>query len=88
MGNPLKAEPLDGAVAELLNQALEESAFSLRGLSVKSGVKLTRLGDVLRRGSPITIGEIEKIALALGLVPWQVVREAEISLETNLETNL
>lgn len=50
--------------------------MSLRKLSRLSGVKLTRLGDILRRGRPMSVGELEGIAQALGLVGWKVLREA------------
>ena len=46
-------------------------------LSEISGVKITRLGDVLRRGRVITVTEVNSIAKALGLVGWQVMRTAE-----------
>ena len=42
-----------------------------------SGVKLTRLGDVLKRGRAATAGEIERIAEALGLEGWKVLFAAQ-----------
>ena len=77
MGNPLLPEAIDAHVAATLNSALEKSGKSLRWLSRESGVKLTRLGDVLRRGRAITVGELDSLASALGLVGWKVMKEAE-----------
>jgi len=77
MGNPLVATEIDACLSTLLLQRLEASDMSQRELSRQSGVKLTRLGDVLRRGRGMTTGELEQIASALGLVPWQVLKEAE-----------
>ena len=42
-----------------------------------SGVKLTRLSDVLKRGRAATAGEIERIADALGLDGWKVLFAAQ-----------
>lgn len=80
----LQQNYVDEAVSAILSSSMEDRTFSLRELSRKSGVKLTRLGDVLRRGKPMTIGELEDIAAALGLVPWKVLRQAETREEQNL----
>lgn len=77
MGNSLNTAELDAIVAQILDTELKESDLSLRRLAEVSGVKLTRLGDVLRRGRAITTGELEAIARALGLTPWKVLKEAE-----------
>ena len=77
MGNPLVATEIDACLSSLLLWRLEASDMSQRELSRQSGVKLTRLGDVLRRGRGLTTGELEQIASELGLVPWQVLKEAE-----------
>ena len=77
MGNPLVVTEIDVCLSTLLLRRLEASDMSQRELSRQSGVKLTRLGDVLRRGRGMTTGELERIAGALGCVPWQVLKEAE-----------
>lgn len=64
-------------VAAILLAALEKSDITQNRLSEISGVKITRLGDVLRRGRVITVTEVNSIAKALGLVGWQVMRTAE-----------
>lgn len=72
MGNALIAARLDTDIARLLSEQQTFSGVSLRELSRLSGVKLTRLGDVLKRGRAATAGEIERIAEALGLEGWKV----------------
>lgn len=81
MGNPLNLAKIDAKIAAQLDSKLGESSMSLRQLSEKSGVKLTRLGDVLRRGRPMTVGELEAISRTLGLIGWRVMRQAEDALE-------
>ena len=81
MGNPLNLAKIDAEIAAQLDSKLGESSMSLRQLSEKSGVKLTRLGDVLRRGRPMTVGELEAISRTLGLIGWRVMRQAEDALE-------
>lgn len=80
MGNSLNSAELDAEIAKILDHELGVSSLSLRGLSDASGVKLTRLGDILRRGRAITAGELESIARALGLSAWRVVKMAEEAL--------
>ena len=72
MGNARIAARLDTDIARLLSEQQKLSGVSLRELSRLSGVKLTRLGDVLKRGRAATAGEIERIAEALGLEGWKV----------------
>ena len=77
MGNPLVPSDFDSLIASRLDVELRESPLSLRELSRESEVKLTRLGDVLRRGKAMTVGELRAICESLGLVASEVVREAE-----------
>lgn len=77
MGNALSSGKLDAEVADILASKMEELTISLRELSRRSGVKLTRLGDILRRGRPATVSEVNAIAAELGLVGWRVVQDAE-----------
>ena len=72
MGNALIAAQLDAEIARLLSGQQNLSDVSLRERSRLSGVKLTRLGDVLKRGRAATAGEIERISEALGLEGWKV----------------
>lgn len=87
MGNPLNLAKIDAEIAAQLDSKLGESSMSLRQLSEKSGVKLTRLGDVLRRGRPMTVGELEAISRTLGLIGWRVMRQAEDALEEKESTS-
>ncbi|WP_314975872.1 helix-turn-helix transcriptional regulator [Actinomyces bouchesdurhonensis] len=77
MGNALIAAPLDAEIARLLSEQQKLSGVSLRELSRLSGVKLTRLGDILKRGRAATAGELERIADALGLEGWKVLFVAQ-----------
>ncbi len=77
MGNALSSGKLDAEVADILAAKMEELTISLRELSRRSGVKLTRLGDILRRGRPATVSEVNAIAAELGLIGWRVMQEAE-----------
>ena len=61
----------------MLSEQQKLSGVSLRELSRLSGVKLTRLGDVLKRGRAATAGEIERISEALGLEGWKVLFAAQ-----------
>ncbi|MCD4557200.1 hypothetical protein [Schaalia sp. lx-100] len=77
MGNPLHTGEIDRILSEIFENYLGESGLSLRRLSEISGVKLTRLGDVLRRGKAMTGNEIHAIAAAFHRSGWRVFREAE-----------
>ena len=77
MGNALIAAQLDVEIARLLSDQQMLSGVSLRELSRLSGVKLTRLGDVLKRGRSATAGEIARISEALGLEGWKVLFAAQ-----------
>ena len=77
MGNALSSGKLDAEVADILASKMEELTISLRELSRRSGVKLTRLGDILRRGRPATVSEVNAIAAELGLIGWRVMQDAE-----------
>lgn len=77
MGNALSSGKLDAEVADILASKMEELTISLRELSRRSGVKLTRLGDILRRGRPATVSEVNAVAAELGLVGWRVMQDAE-----------
>lgn len=79
---------VDEAIAEMLDREASRCDVSLRELSRRSDVKLTRLGDVLRRGKAMTVGEFSSIARALGLVPWQVVKQADDSAEDLIVSGL
>ena len=81
MRQPLIVTPLDFTVADLLNKKRREQGISLRTLSSASGIKLTRLGDILRMTKPGTTGEISAIATALNTEGWKVTQEASALLE-------
>lgn len=85
MGNSLNTAKIDEKIAYILDSYLNESPYSLRKLSDASGIKLTRLGDVLRRGRAITTGELQAICEVLDLSPWRVLKQAEESLASEMQ---
>lgn len=85
MGTALDRGTIGDRVVEILTEALEDSSMSQRALVRASGVKLTRLGDILRRGKAVTVRELDDIAAALGLEGWQVMRDAEESAACHLQ---
>lgn len=68
---------IDAAVARLLDKIRASQHIALRELSRESGVKLTRLGDILRRGRAITVGELKQICTVLDERPSDVIEQAE-----------
>ncbi|MCD4549700.1 helix-turn-helix domain-containing protein [Schaalia sp. lx-260] len=88
MGNPLITGEIDQILSEILDEIRGDSGLSLRGLSEASGIKLTRLGDILRRGRAMTGNEIHAIAAALDRSGWRVFREAEERLEAEQSVSM
>lgn len=71
-------EPLDFAVIEILGRNAQSVGMSQRGLASAADMTLNRVGILLRAAGPgPTIGEIGRLAAALGLTASAVVREAE-----------
>ena len=88
MGSP----PLDGALGEsvvvVVNDLRDAQGVGLRRLSVASGVKLTRLGDVLSRGRALTVHELDLLAQALHVSVTGVLAEAEVRLGRAIDPSL
>lgn len=72
--------PVGAAVVADLNVALGGSGMSRRALARAAGLKETRLRDVLANGRPMLIDELNVVAEALGLVGWEVMRDAEAAV--------
>lgn len=83
MGNPLNSAEIDKEIARILDEALGSSGGSLRQLARESGVKLTRLGDVLRRNKAMTTGELDAIARSLGMRGSAIFQQAENLLDSD-----
>lgn len=64
-------------VVDILSAALAESDMSQRGLAEKANINRGRVQRTLNGERPITVDELEKLAEALGLVGWVVLRHAE-----------
>lgn len=75
---PKHLEPFDRLIAEALQALVEKKGATYRPLAEKSGVGLNRLGIILRgEEPPATIGEIDRIARALGSSASAILAEAE-----------
>lgn len=69
-------------VSVVLDERMTQQGVALREMSRATGIKLTRLGDVLRRGRAITPDEIDLVASQLGMRASEVVVEAEKRLDS------
>lgn len=72
-------------VSVVLDERMTQQGVALREMSRATGIKLTRLGDVLRRGRAITPDEIDLVASQLGMRASEVVVEAEKRLDSGRE---
>lgn len=68
---------VDSTAAVLLEEARQERGVPKDVLAERCGVRPTRLRTILSRSRPMTLGELDAIASALGLVGWKVLRQAE-----------
>lgn len=68
-------------VARILAARQAELGVSLRQIEEMSGVTRMSACRILAGESAIPLSKFEDMARALGLIPWQVMREAERSLE-------
>ena len=82
---------MDGAlgesVVEVVNDLRDAQGVGLRRLSVASGVKLTRLGDVLSSRA-LTVHELDLLAQALHVSVTGVLAEAEARLGRAIDPSL
>lgn len=76
----LTVADIDRDVARRLESQRVKLGLSYRQLARKSEVSSSRLHMILTAERPMTVGDLEDIATALGLVGWMVMREAEESL--------
>lgn len=78
---PKPLEPFDYAIARVLSDLVAEAKATYRPLSAKSGIGLNRLGIILRgQEPPATIGELDRLARALGTTASKVIQAAEASI--------
>lgn len=75
---PKRLDPYDVAVVDVLRRAADAQGVSGRKLAERSGMGLNRVAIILRGDEPpATVGEVARLALALGLAPSAVFAEAE-----------
>ena len=69
------------AVVDLYIKAKEAQGISFRALSERSGVNRIRLQRCFNLEQPFYVDELVAVARALNLVPWKVLRDAEVRVE-------
>lgn len=69
--------PISKYVAKTLSDRREEVDISLRALASKVDVSHARIRRILAAETVMTVDELEALAVALGLIGWMVMREAE-----------
>ena len=77
----IEAGPLSLRIAQIIRERKEEVAISDYVLADMSGIPRQRLRRAMVGDRPFLVDDLEAVATALGLIPWQVMREAERSLE-------
>jgi len=69
---------LDTAVSEIVGEILAASGRGLRDVAAEAGMSHNRLGKIKRLETPPpTIGELDRIANALGVTASELFRQAE-----------
>ena len=76
----IEAGPLSLRIAQIIRERKEEVAISDYVLADMSGIPRQRLRRAMVGDRPFLVDDLEAVATALGLIPWQVMREAEDSL--------
>ena len=79
----LDVGPLSLAVATIMREHQDAAGVSDYTLADLSGIPRERLRRSLNGDRPFLIDDFEAAASALGLVAWQVMREAEQSLQSS-----
>ena len=78
---PLEPGITSMAVVDLYIEAKEAQGISFRALSERSGVNRIRLQRCFNLEQPFYVDELVAVARALNLVPWKVLRDAEVRVE-------
>lgn len=72
---------MDQLIAEYLREAIEAGSITYRELAAQTGMSLNRIGIILRQEPPpATIGELSKLAHAVGLSAAELLARAELAL--------
>nr|DAR58621.1 MAG TPA: Regulatory protein-modification, helix-turn-helix, transcriptional regulato, DNA [Caudoviricetes sp.] len=74
-------KPLDGVdlmIAEVLQEHLDRSGMSRNQVAIRAGIGNNRAGRIFRKEGPgTTVGEVQRLASALGLRGSDVLAEVE-----------
>lgn len=76
----LDVEEVDRRLVAILQARMDALGISRRQLASLSAVTRGRLDYVMTMQRPLLVNELDDVCNALGLVPWQVMREAECSV--------
>lgn len=72
---------MDAAIAGYLREGVEMANLTYREVAEKTGISLNRIGIILRQvPPPATIGEMGKIAAAIGMSASELLLRAESEL--------
>lgn len=77
---PMGEDRLTRQIAKILADRQAELGLSLRQIEEKSGVTRMSVSRILSGSSAMPLDKMEAVSIALGLVPWQVMRAAEESV--------
>lgn len=77
----IDADEFDRAIARLLDRERDKQGLSLRDLDQTTGIHFVRVGRLMRGDRGMTLGEFESLCGALGLSPWEVMRDVEQAFE-------
>lgn len=75
-------------IAKILADRQAELGLSLRQIEEKSGVTRMSVSRILSGSSAMPLDKMEAVSIALGLVPWQVMRAAEESVAMSRSESL
>lgn len=71
-------------VAATLQAARETHGVSYRRLEELSGINYMRLQRILKVETEMLVRELDTLAAALGLVGWEVLRDAQSAVDTEV----
>lgn len=75
---------MDQLIAQYLRERIEETGIGYRALASDTGMSINRIGIILRKEPPpATIGEVGRLASALGLTASGLLMRAEQDLLRN-----
>ena len=68
---------LNDSLVKLLVERAENEGIAAKAVAQRSGLSESTISRTFAGNRVMNVNEFEQIALAIGLVPWRVMREAE-----------